>query len=529
MSLEEFRQAFPAENDLVERKTGAGRKPLYESIVAMSNTDGGVILIGVDNDGNVLGRKLDQGLADDLHEAVKSVRDPGRYSIHELRVDNATPITVLSIAKRIEGFAQTASGRVLVRRGSLDVPLFGPELRDFLNERSLERFETTELPTSLSEVPKSSIGSVADAFGWSDSRTFAERLAEVGLARQSGYQYHLTVAGALHLLPRPHEQLGKAYIEILRYREGSATYDRRTQIEGPLREQVEQATRQIGDELGTEIVILGVHRHELPRLPQRVLREAIANAVAHRSYELKGTPVRIEIRSDAVTITSPGSLPEPVTVENMRDQAAARNANVIRALRAYNLAEDSGAGIDVMEDVMREELLDPPSFSDNGSEVQVTLPIRSAVAPSERAWVREVEQEGLIEPSDRILLVSAARGITLTNSIARRLLGADAERARSSLQRLRDAGFLVQRGQRGGSSYLLDRSLTPPAAHRLGHAELEEMVIGLATKRPLANADVRAATGLDRDEALDLLRRLVAQGRLVRRGDRRGTRYQANI
>jgi hypothetical protein len=44
-----------------------------------------------------------------------------------------------------------------------------------------------------------------------------------------------------------------------------------------------------------------------------------------------------------------------------------------------------------MEDLMREELLDPPAFSDSGSRVSVTLPIRSAVAPSERAWVREVE------------------------------------------------------------------------------------------------------------------------------------------
>ncbi len=528
MARAAFSLAFPTESGLVERKRGAGRDPVTESVVSFSNADGGVILIGVSDDGEVVGRELTQGLEDDIHEMIGRVRDPGRYSIHSLRVEGKA-ITVLAVAKRSEGFAQTSNGRVLVRRGSLDVPLFGAELREFLNARSLERFESTATQVPLLEAPKALIKGVADAFGWSGPASFPERLAECGLAIQALDGYQLTVAGALHLLAKPHESLGKTYIEVLRYREGAGNwnYDRRIQIDGPLREQVEQATQLISDELGNEVVVLGVHRHELPRLPQRVLREAIANAVAHRSYELDGTCVRIEIHPDAVTITSPGSLPEPVTVENMRDQASARNANVIRVLRAFNLAEDSGEGVDVMEDVMRDELLDPPIFADTGSAVRVTLPVRSAVAPSERAWVREVEQRGLIGASDRILLVHAARGEVLANSRVRELLGVDKDQARIALQRLRDAGFLVQRGERGGATYVLDRSLQPPAGLRLGQAELEDLVFEMAGEKPLANADIRTRTGLDRAQTLDLLGKLVREGRLERFGHRRGTRYVA--
>lgn len=528
MTRAEFSAAFPTESDLVERKKGAGRGPLTESVVSFSNTDGGIILIGVDNDGEIMGREPTQGLEDDLHEMIGHLRDPGRYSIHGLRVEG-TAITVLAVAKRSEGFTQTSSGRVLVRRGSLDVALFGAELREFLNARSLERFESTDTRISLSEAPKALIKGVADAFGWSGPASFPKRLVEKGLAIQTLNGYRLTVAGALHLLNEPHEKLGKAYIEVLRYREGAQNYDRRVQIDGPLRVQVERATQLIADELGDEVVVLGVHRHELPRLPRRVLREAVANAVAHRSYELRGTCIRIEIHPDAVTITSPGSLPEPVTVENIRDQASARNANVIRVLRAFNLAEDSGDGVDVMEDVMREELLDPPIFADTGSAVRVTLPVRSAVAPSERAWVREVEQRGEIESTDRILLVHAARGEVLTNSRVRELLGVDKDLARIALQRLRDAGFLVQRGKRGGATYVLDRSLEPPAGLRLGQAELEDLVFEMAGERPLANADVRTRTGLDRAQTLELLAKLVQEGRLERVGQRRGTRYRVIV
>ena len=97
--------------------------------------------------------------------------------------------------------------------------------------------------------------------------------------------------------------------------------------------------------------------------------------------------------------------------------------------------------------------------------------------------------------------------------------------ARVALQRLRDAGFLVQHGKRGGATYVLERSLQPPAGLRLGRAELEDLVFQMAHEGPLTNAEVRARTGLERLQALDLLSKLVADGRLIRVGEKRGTRY----
>lgn len=141
--------------------------------------------------------------------------------------------------------------------------------------------------------------------------------------------------------------------------------------------------------------------------------------------------------------------------------------------------------------------------------------------------MREVEQRGLIEPADRILLVHAARGEALTNSRARELIGVDAAQARGALRRLTGAGFLVQRGQRGGATYVLDRSLAPPAGLRLNPAELEDLVFEIASEGPVSNADVRNRTGLDRTETLEVLTKLVNEGRLLRTGQRRGTRYLA--
>lgn len=525
MSIAEFAEAFPSESDFVERKSGFNRTAVQEAAVAFSNTDGGVILIGVDDSGAVVGRELTPGMLDDIHTAMREARDPGRYSVHELRVDDR-PVVVLSIARRVEGFSQTSSGRVLVRRGTMKVALFGGELARFINERSLQRFEETEAAVTLDQADDGVVSELATTFGW--SRDVPDRLAEHGLLTRNGRD-RLTIAGALHLLPDPAERLGKAFIEILRFPADGAEYDKRTEIRGPLHHQLQRAVDEVVSELGSELVVLGVRRYELPRLPQVVLREAVANALAHRSYEMQGTSTRIELYPHLVRIVSPGGLPEPVTVENMRETQAARNLRVITLLRRLGLAEDAGRGVDVMVDSMLEEMLDPPVFEDSGHSVTVTLPIRSAVTPSERAWVREVEVRGLIEPTDRILLVHAARGERLTNARVRELVGVDAGEARRALHRLRDAEFLVQHGSRGGASYTLNETLAPLAGLRLTRQALKELVLELAAGDgpPLTNARVRERTGLDRAEARRLLDELVSEGRLERVGARRGTRYIA--
>jgi ATP-dependent DNA helicase RecG len=521
MTAAEFLQEFPAEGDMIEFKSGTSRKQLQETVVAFSNANGGVVLVGVADDGAVRGRALDAGTADAIHQVMRDVHDPGRYELHQVLVDER-PVSVLAVARRREGFAQTSGGVVRVRRGTRDEALFGAELRRFVNERSSVRFETTPTRARLDSISAELSTELSEAFGWG-RRNLIDRLEDAGYAEEA----HLTVAGALYLLNDPTQELGKPFVEIHRYRDDEGVdYDRRDEIAGPLQHQVRNSVVRVMDELGTELVVVGVRRYELPRLPEVVVREAVANALAHRSYEIDRTPVRIEIRPSVVRIVSPGGLPEPVTVQNMREASAPRNLAVIRALRRFGLAEDAGRGIDVMQDVMQEEMLDPPRFEDHGHEVVVDLPIRSAVAPVERAWIRELERRGTLAGPDRIVLVHAARGEALTNARVRAILQVDAAGARDVLQRLRDERFLEQRGERGGATYYLSGSLRPPAGLRLGPDELAELVEGLADDGPITNSSVREATGLDRNESLAILDRLVKQGRLVRTGERRGTKYQ---
>lgn len=520
MTLAEFSAAFPAENDATERTSGTGREALARAITALSNTEGGVILIGVRDDGEVSGRSLTDGVESAIHQAALTVHDPGRYRIRELEVDGR-PVTVVSVAKRSQGFAQTADGQVLVRRGARSTPLLGAELLSFITSRALERFDENDSGVPVSAASPEPLDRLRRAYRWREASV--ERLVEHKLA--TAESENLTIAGALLLVDRPSEHLGKAYVEVLRFPDESVTYDRRVEFVGPVHEQVEGVTTFVMEELGTDLIVSGARRYELPRIPEVVLREAIANAVAHRSYEELGRATRIELRPDRVAIISPGGLPEPVTEENIRETQSARNIRVLAALRRLELAEDAGRGVDVMQDSMAEALLDPPVFEDQGHSVSVTLPIRGPISPQERAWVMEVERRGHVQPLDRIPLVHAARGEALTNARVRELLGVDSRDARQSLRRLRDAGFLEQIGERGGATYELARTVRAPAAFRMSSADLRKFVLELAEEERLTNAKVRAATGLDRVETFKLLDELVQDGFLVRRGERRGAHY----
>lgn len=518
----EFRAAFPRESEQVEFKQGVSSSKIAEAVAGFSNGSGGVVWVGVGPDGRLVGTNTDGEALARLHRIVATVRDPGRYSVITSEVEGRS-LLALAVHPRREGYAQLPDGRVLARRGAMNAPLLGADLVEFLQARALTRFEATKVAVALDRASAERRRQLSAAWGWrGDDR---ERLIEHRLAVTDGGGTWMTVAGALYLLDDPATELGKAYVEIFRYRDDGALEDRREEIRGPLNDQVERATKWIVDELGRDQVILGTHRIELDRLPVEVLRETIANAVAHRVYEDARRPVRIEVRPTSVRVISPGPLPEPVTVTNMREQNAARNVEVIATLRRFRLAEDAGRGVDLIQDSMARQLLDAPIFEDDGTSVSVTLPLTSVVSIRERAWITEIEAAGDIRREDRLLLLQAARGAELTNRSVRRLTGWDSVEARASLRRLSEAGLLIRDGERSGARYRLAPGMNLPGAATAGPADLEAQVLRLAEAGPIANEQVRAVTGLDRPQALALLKRLVEQGRLETYGQRRGTRY----
>lgn len=515
-TMAQFAVVIARETDDVELKTGLGAKPLQEALVAMSNTEGGSIFVGVTDTREIVGRRRDQGVDDAIHEAALAARSIGRYSIMQISVDGK-PVVVIDVDPRSDEVAQTSDGRVLRRHGGRNVAVFGPDLWVLMSSRALRRYEHADSHVPPDSVPERLAAAVATAFGWSANYDKLHRWSERGLLHPSG---NLTVAGALVLTdPAASLDASKFMIDVRSYEADDTTsYVRREAIGGPLQQQAEDATDWILRDIGTELVVTGSVRHDVPRLPRRVVREAVANAVAHRDYASDRTPIVVEIRPSHVKLTSPGRLPPPVTVETLREAQSARNHTVIDVLRRFGLAEDSGQGIDVIQDQMRFELLDEPEFEEFEQSFMLTLRLGGQISATERGWLAEFERQDKLKPRDRLLLLTVLREERVNNTRARVVLGVDSVDARASLQRLRDAGLLDQHGTRGRAYYTL--GIIGPGR------SLQEVLVDAARAAPLTNHRVRELSGLERAQARRLLRRLVSEGHLVQVGERRATIYR---
>ena len=251
----------------------------------------------------------------------------------------------------------------------------------------------------------------------------------------------------------------------------------------------------------------------------------------------------IDLRPDRVEVRSPGGLPDGVTLDNISQRSVARNTLVIRTLRFLGVAEEAGRGVDLMRKHMALNLMHPPGFEADATSVTVMLRLGSAATPTERAWLAQIlatEKEiaaqpysvgdhpadtEAVRPQDVALLVRAARGEALSNGAARDLLGADVQEARGALQRLRDRGLLEQEGSGAGTTYRLSPAVASPDGVSHAPRDHEARVLNMARQGTVTNTDVRSDTGLGRAAVVQILNRLVATGRLERRGSKRGTHY----
>lgn len=524
----DFKSAFPDESDHVEWKESMAREPLQRAIVAFSNANGGVLLIGVNDRGHPVGCPFGEGVKRDLWEIVNGINSPGPVKLHGVQVDG-TEITVVSVERRRQGIAQTSGGTPFVRKSKQNLPLVGEELIALISDRVKDSFDGGASRWSVEAADSALTAAFCRALDLefaSDAASLADALEGRGLALRAGHGSVLTNAAALFLVPEAGQALGKCRIDVFRYLRDAAEYDRRVTFAGTPAQQVEEASAWISEELGSDLIVVGSRRYDLPRLPHKALREVIANAIAHRDYQLSGSAVEVHLTPTEVVVTSPGGFVAPVTSENLQDAHAARNTRVIHVLRAFGLAEDAGRGIGVILQEMAADLRLRPTFREEPPGcVTVRLPVEGSVTPEERGWVRVLEARGDLLADDRRVLVEAARGFELTNSGVRTLLDIDSVKARQSLGRLRDAGLLEQEGIKGGARYRLAPTLHPPAGVPLTREERRARIVALAADRPITNSTVRAETGLSRHEARSLLAELVASGDLELRGRGRGAHY----
>ena len=195
-----------------------------------------------------------------------------------------------------------------------------------------------------------------------------------------------------------------------------------------------------------------LQRKDSPIVPQRVIREAVVNALMHRSYR-SHAPVqiirysnRLEIRNPGFSLKSPDHLGEPGSLP--------RNPKLAAALYDTRFAETKGSGVRVMREMCEKAGLAPPLFeSDRGQDqFVVRLFFHHFLGPEDLAWLARFKNLHLSEAEARALVVAREVG-AIDNATWRDINKVDTLTASQSLKKLRDAGLLQQKGRGSATWY----------------------------------------------------------------------------
>lgn len=116
-------------------------------------------------------------------------------------------------------------------------------------------------------------------------------------------------------------------------------------------------------------------RVERPDFPESAVREVVVNALVHRDYSITGTDVLLSVFGDRIEVQSPGSLPNTISVEGMREGARyARNQVMMSIMRDYGYVEGLGMGIRrQVIPAMAQHNGTEPDFSEDESRFTVSL------------------------------------------------------------------------------------------------------------------------------------------------------------
>lgn len=433
----------------------ADPKVLAENLVALANASGGLVVVGVDRNGNVVEPVWEEEVEGALREAAALCRPPVEGEWQQL--DGEQPGLIGIRVARSPDLHSLHDGRVLIRNGDENRTLSGDEIRQLANSKTVGDFEEGPVPGAKDEdLDPATIEEYLDKReqrGSARPDSAANLLFEIGATDREG---NPTVAGMLLFGKRPQAFLPQSGIVLVKFpgteptgNGDEAVYGRRDELVGPLARMVERAWNIVWEEMRVGAAVNGLEREELTEYPRFAVREALINAVAHRDYRIRGRRVEIRMYSNRMEIISPGSLPGYITLDNLVEEHFSRNPRIVNGLYQWGYIEELGLGIDRMIEEMVQAGHPPPKFRATSHTFTVTLEKatrRVSAKPSAR---------NMNERQTQALAYVREYG-SITNREYQRLCpDVTAETLRLDLKDLVDRDILLKIGSKKGTHYIL--------------------------------------------------------------------------
>jgi ATP-dependent DNA helicase RecG len=527
-------------------RKGIPDRDLVAAVVALANTEGGELLLGVEDDGTVTGLHVNHANLAGLPALIANRTNPSvpvRVEQISLQGHNIARITV----PKFRQLVSTSDGLLVRRRLKLDGT---PEAVPFYPHEFIQRQSSLGLAdpsamlleeigvSRLDSLQRQRIRNAIKKYGGEQSLLALaddELDGALGLCREINGVRSPTVAGLLLLgsqeLLRDHLPAYEVAFQVLQGTDVKVNEFYRK----PLLETFEEIDLMFKARVEEEEIQVGLFRVPVPNYDRRAFREAFVNALVHRDFSRLGA-VHVKITDEGLSISNPGGFVEGVSLDNLLvADPRSRNPLLADAIKRIGLAERTGRGIDRIYEGMLRYGRPAPDYSMSN---EFTVSVQMVTAAADLDFLKMVVEQGDKlgnMPIDSLIILSRLRE-------ERRLTTADLApcvqkpeaSVRSSLEKLVETGFLEPHGTGRGRTYTLSARLYQKAGQRaeyirqVGFARIqqEQMVLNYIEKHgSIKRAEVAELCQLSLPQAYHLLKKLQNKGAIIQEGKMRHAFY----
>jgi len=368
MNQERWRKLIDGgESETVELKASFD-KEVMETAGAFANTRGGVIFIGVSDEGKILGMPTGKETLKDWANQISQNSDPRIIPEIEVVETNGKQIVMIQI-KEFPLKPVSMRSKYFRRVSNSNRVMSMPEIAQMHFDSAGMSWD--KLPATSAALDDIDFEKVkryilkANATGRrkiGDAESPLQVLEKLELIKEG----RPTWAAILLFRQAPQRFLSQAVIHCGRFKEDILVIDDRM-IQGDIIELVDEAMDFIRKNINVKFVMTGEpEREQIWDYPLEALREAVINAVCHRDYTISSN-VEVRIYDDRLIVFSPGGLPLGIAVADLYKphSSALRNKGIATIFYDLGLIEQWGSGIDKMRNACLNAGVPEPQFEEH--------------------------------------------------------------------------------------------------------------------------------------------------------------------
>ena len=450
----------------------SGFDELAKDCVAFANTEGGHLAIGIED--------ADEEPAPEqiIHEELRAlvIKRIGERTINVatnatiVKSPNGGEYIDLEVFKSQVSIAGTTKGGYYYRDNDESKPIPPDELLRAITDKPSFSWETkvsTKYKTTQCDQKKLSvfIEEIRNSDRVSDfvkSKTDEEILEYFSLADEDHYLTHLGILW-LGTQPQRSRLLYTPTIQYIKYDNTGNKVFKQVWDDNSMNPQelLEDIWRSVPDWRESNEVSDGLWRKEIPAYDEKVVREVLCNAIAHRPYTTRGD-IFINMYPDRMVVVNPGRLPFGVTPKNILQKTVKRNQELSRILFALHIMEGEGSGYDLMYETQLSLGKSVPILFEGEDSVSVTVERKIVSKEASRVFEHLQYFYPQIAQNQKALI---AFGIVFQEEIissidlTRKLQLPEADRLRSYVEPLVSQDIILTRGRGKGTKYYVNPAM----------------------------------------------------------------------